>query len=243
MTSQAPKPPLVFYRTGPMPCPYLEGRVERNLFTELRGAQARDLHDQLAQAGFRRSHHIVYRPACPGCDGCVPIRVDVRNFAPSRSQRRLLRINGDLTVRAETPVATDEHYELFVRYQQSRHAGGEMAAMSFGDFRAMIEDTVIDTELVTIRDKDGRLFGGCLTDRLSNGLSAVYSYFEPAEARRSLGTFCVLWLVGHAGTLGLPFVYLGYWIEGCGKMSYKTRFRPVEALGPSGWQPLDVPDS
>src|SRR3546814_4513441 len=116
-----------------MPCPYLEGRIERNLFTELRGSQAKDLHDRLAQAGFRRSHHIVYRPACPGCEGCVPIRVDVRGFDPSRSQRRILRMNEDLHVAVETPVASDEHYDIFVRYQRSRHTGGEMAAMSFGD--------------------------------------------------------------------------------------------------------------
>lgn len=235
MTTQAPKPPLVFYRTGPMPCPYLDGRVERNLFTELRGAQAQDLHDQLALAGFRRSHHIVYRPACPGCNGCVPIRLPVATFTPTRSQQRVWNKNTDLIVTTGAALATDEHYELFFRYQRARHSGGEMATMSFSDFRAMVEDSVVDTELMSIRDTSGVLLGGCLTDILSSGLSAVYSYFEPAADWRSLGTFSILQLVREAVARGRDHVYLGYWIEDCAKMTYKSRFQPVEHLGPKGW--------
>ena len=243
MTSQAPKPPLVFYRTGPMPCPYLDGRVERNLFTELRGAQAQDLHDQLALAGFRRSHHIVYRPACPGCNGCVPIRVPVASFAPTRSQQRVWTKNSDLVVTTEAALATDEHYDLFFRYQRARHSGGEMAAMSFSDFRAMVEDSVVETELMSIRDASGALLGACLTDVLSSGLSAVYSYFEPSEDRRSLGTFSILQLIRDAAARERPYVYLGYWIEGCSKMTYKSRFQPVEHLGTKGWTDAPLPSS
>lgn len=226
-----------------MPCPYLDGKVERNLFTELRGAQAQDLHDQLALAGFRRSHHIVYRPACPGCNGCVPIRLPVSSFRPSRSQQRVWNRNADLVVRTEPALATDEHYDLFSRYQRARHGGSEMAAMSFSDFRAMVEDSVVNTELMSIRDPSGALLGACLTDILSSGLSAVYSYFEPTEERRSLGTFSILKLVQEAGARARPHVYLGYWIEDCAKMTYKSRFQPVEHLGPDGWTDAQLPSS
>jgi arginyl-tRNA--protein-N-Asp/Glu arginylyltransferase len=243
MTTQAPRPPLVFYRTGPMPCPYLEGRVERNLFTELRGGQAQDLHDQLALAGFRRSHHIVYRPACPGCSGCVPIRIPVADFRRSRSQRRVWNRNADLVAHTGPAIATEEQYDLFYRYQRARHSGGEMAAMSATDFRAMVEDSVVETELVSIRDGAGVLLGACLTDRLASGLSAVYSYFEPDADDRGLGTFSILWLVEDARRRGLAHVYLGYWIEDCAKMTYKNRFGPVEHLGPRGWTREPLPGS
>lgn len=241
MTTQAPKPPLVFYRTGPMPCPYLDGRIERNLFTELRGAQAQELHDRLALAGFRRSHHIVYRPACPGCNGCVPLRIPVAAFRPTRSQQRVWNRNRDLAVTTGPALATDEHYDLFFRYQRARHGGGEMAAMSFSDFRAMVEDSVVETELMTIRDDAGTLVGACLTDILSSGLSAVYSYFEPGEDRRSLGTFSILQLVHQARAQERSHVYLGYWIEDCEKMAYKSRFRSVEHLGTKGWTDDPLP--
>ncbi len=224
-----------------MPCPYLDGRVERNLFTELRGAQAQDLHDQLALAGFRRSHHIVYRPACPGCSGCVPIRIPVEMFTPTRSQQRVWNKNSDLVITTGAALATDEHYDLFFRYQRARHSGGEMAAMSFSDFRAMVEDSVVNTTLMSIRDTAGTLLGACLTDVLSSGLSAVYSYFEPSEDRRSLGTFSILQLVRDAVANDQPYVYLGYWIEGCDKMTYKSRFQPIEHLGPKGWTNAPLP--
>ncbi len=243
MTTQAPKTPLTFYRTGPMPCPYLGGRIERNLFTELHGPQAQGLHDQLAQAGFRRSHHIVYRPACPGCNGCVPVRIPVPSFVMSRSQRRVWSRNSNLLVSAGPAQATDEHFELFTRYQNARHSGGEMATMSFSDFRAMIEDSVVETDLVSIRDADGRLIGACLTDRLSTGYSAVYSYFEPDEESRSLGTYCVLWLLDRAQRADLQHLYLGYWIAECAKMTYKSRFQPVEHLGLDGWKTGALPSA
>jgi len=238
MTSLASKPPLIFYRTGPMPCPYLSGHVERNLFTVLRGVQAQEQHETLTLAGFRRSHHIVYRPACPGCTGCVPVRIIAEQFRPTRSERRIMRRNTDLSAALLDPIATDEHYSIFAEYQRNRHGDGEMAAMTFSDFRAMIEDTVVDTKLVEFRNKDGELIAGCLIDRITDAFSAVYSYYDPKECDRGLGNFMILWLVETAASIGLSYVYLGYWIEDCDKMSYKTRYRPIELLGDAGWGKL-----
>lgn len=243
MTTQAPKSPLTFYRTGPMPCPYLDGQVERNLFTVLNATQSQSLQDKFAQAGFRRSHHMVYRPACPGCNGCVPVRIPVAKFTMSRSQRRVWRKNTDLSVSIGAARATDEHYGLFSLYQKARHHGGEMATMSFSDFRSMIEDSAVETELVSIRNANSQLIGACLTDCLTRGYSAVYSYFDPSEAQRSLGTFCVLWLLDRAQSNDLDHLYLGYWIAECPKMSYKNRFKPTEYLGTNGWQAEPLPHS
>ena len=238
MTSHASKPPLIFYRTGPMPCPYLADHVERNLFTELRGVQAQEQHETLTRAGFRRSHHIVYRPACPGCNGCVPVRIVADEFRPTRSERRILRRNADLSAALLEPIATDEHYAIFADYQRDRHSDGEMAAMTFSDFRAMVEDTAVDTQLVEFRTTDGVLIAGCLIDRISDAFSAVYSYYAPQEGERGLGNFMILWPVETAASIGLSHVYLGYWIEDCEKMAYKTRYRPIEILGDTGWEAL-----
>ena len=243
MTTQGPKAPHVFYRTGPMPCPYLPGRVERNLFTELRGPGSQDLHNRLAGAGFRRSHYIVYRPACQDCNACVPVRVVVASFSLRGSLRRVMRCNEDVSAHVTRPKATPEQYELFARYQRARHPGGEMAAMSFNDYRAMVEDSAVDTFMVEFRDTAGTLIAGCLVDRLANGLSAIYSFFASDDDHRSLGTMMVLWLIARATAEELPYVYLGYWVEQSSKMTYKTRFRPLQALGPTGWQyvPSDRP--
>lgn len=221
-----------------MPCPYLPGKIERNLFTELRGPSAYDLHDNLARAGFRRSHHIVYRPACPDCASCIPVRIVAERFRPSASQRRILNRNQDLTAEELPPEASDEQYELFIGYQQSRHGGGEMAAMTASDYRSMVEDTSVDTKMVEFRDPDRRLVAACLVDHLSDGVSAVYSFFDSEEQTRSLGTYIVLWLVTRIVRQAKPYVYLGYWVGDCAKMSYKTRFHPLEALGPDGWKPM-----
>jgi arginine-tRNA-protein transferase len=244
--SRADRAPLLtplqhFYRTSSLPCPYLPSRIERKLVTELVPRDGEALYNELSRAGFRRSHHLAYRPACAGCDSCVPVRIDVQAFAPSRSQRRVFAANADLGGTEAAPIATPEQYRLFFRYQRSRHAQSDMAAMSFGDYRAMIEDSPVDTALIELRDAGGRgrLVGGCLVDRLDDGYSAVYSFFDPALAERSLGTFAVLWLVEAARRRGAPYVYLGYWIGSSPKMSYKTRFRPLEALGPDGWRRLD----
>ena len=206
--------------------------------TELSGTEAEALHERLSRAGFRRSHNIAYAPVCPGCQACVPIRVVSEDFTPDRTQRRILRANADLTVSEMPARATAEQFTLFQRYQKNRHADGDMAAMGYYDYRAMIEDTPISTGILEFRDAQDRLLGACLTDWLADGLSAVYSFFDTDQEKRSLGTFAVLWLIGRARSLGLPYVYLGYWVPESRKMAYKARFRPSEILMSGAWHRL-----
>ena len=239
MLHRPPRRPQFFYTTAPLPCPYLPGRTERKIVTELSGTEAEALHERLSRAGFRRSHNIAYAPVCPGCQACVPIRVVSEDFTPDRTQRRILRANADLTVSEMPARATAEQFTLFQRYQKNRHADGDMAAMGYYDYRAMIEDTPISTGILEFRDAQDRLLGACLTDWLADGLSAVYSFFDPDEDKRSLGTFAVLWLIGRARSLGLPYVYLGYWVPESRKMAYKARFRPSEILISGAWHRLN----
>lgn len=238
MLHRPPRRPQFFYTTAPLPCPYLPGRTERKIVTELSGTEAEALHERLSRAGFRRSHNIAYAPVCPGCQACVPIRVVSEDFAPDRTQRRILRANADLNVSEMPARATAEQFTLFQRYQKNRHADGDMAAMGYYDYRAMIEDTPISTGILEFRDARDRLLGACLTDWLADGLSAVYSFFDTEEDKRSLGTFAVLWLIGRARSLGLPYVYLGYWVPESRKMAYKARFRPSEILISGAWHRL-----
>ena len=238
MLHRPPRRPQFFYTTAPLPCPYLPGRTERKIVTELSGTEAEALHERLSRAGFRRSHNIAYAPVCPGCQACVPIRVVSEEFTPDRTQRRILRANADLTVSEMPARATAEQFTLFQRYQKNRHADGDMAAMGYYDYRAMIEDTPISTGILEFRDGRDRLLGACLTDWLADGLSAVYSFFDTDEDKRSLGTFAVLWLIGRARSLGLPYVYLGYWVPESRKMAYKARFRPSEILISGAWHRL-----
>lgn len=228
--------PQHFYRTAALPCPYLPGKIERKLVTELAGRHAAGFYNELSRAGFRRSHHLAYRPACVGCTACVPVRIPVADFAESRSQKRIRNQNRDLVRRSTEPAATLEQFRLFQRYQRSRHAESDMAAMTFGDYQAMIEDSPVATRIIELRNDAGALLGTGLYDPLDDGLSAVYSFFAPEEAKRSLGTLLVLALVDEARRRAVPYVYLGYWIEGSAKMSYKARFRPLEALEPRGWR-------
>lgn len=242
MTSQSLKLPRHFYRMPPRPCPYLPGRTEQNVFTELAGVDGVALYDILTHAGFRRSHNIAYRPTCPGCNACVSVRVVASAFKASRSQRRVLTVNDDLRCTERAAAATEEHYDLFAQYVASRHNDGEMAAMGFVDYAAMVEESPLSTYVAEYRDANGLLLAACLADRLSDGLSAVYSYFDTETTGRSLGTYMVLRLIDRCRELGLPYLYLGYWIAGGKKMSYKTRFRPLEALGADGWAPITVDD-
>jgi len=217
----------------------LPGRTERKIVTELAGTEAETLHERLSRAGFRRSHNIAYAPVCPGCQACVPIRVVSEDFTPDRTQRRILRANADLSISEMPARATAEQFTLFQRYQKTRHADGDMAAMGYYDYRAMIEDTPISTGILEFRDARDRLVGACLTDWLADGLSAVYSFFDTDEDKRSLGTFAVLWLIGRARSLGLPYVYLGYWVPESRKMAYKARFLPQQRLVAGGWTRIE----
>ena len=225
-----------FLGTRALPCPYIPGRIERKVVTDLAIPNAGDLYERLSRAGFRRSHSLAYRPACPGCAACVPVRVRVADFEWTRTFRRLVHRNADLTVDDMTAHATMEQFRLFTRYQRSRHAGGEMATMGFRDYRAMVEDSPLDTRIVEFRNASDALVAVMLADRQEDALSAVYSLYDPEQERRSLGTYMVLWMIRQARRECRPYVYLGYWIEDSPKMSYKARFRPLEGLGSEGWQ-------
>lgn len=236
------KRPHFFFTTAPLPCPYVAGRLERKIVTELAGPDAEVLHEALSRAGFRRSHSIAYTPACPGCNSCVPVRIVVDQFQPKRTMRKIWRASQDLIGERVPARATAEQYRLFSRYQDRRHSGGDMSLMGFYDYRSMVEDSPIDTFAIEYRDAHGILRAVCLTDRMSDGLSAVYSFFEPDWADRSLGSFIILWLIEEAKRANLPFVYLGYWIPESRKMAYKARFAPIEAFGPNGWHALNLND-
>ena len=220
----------------------MAGRTERKVVTEITGPDADALHDRLSRAGFRRSHNIAYAPVCPSCQACVPIRIPVATFQPDRTLRRIARANA-LLEGFEVPArATAEQFQLFQRYQQARHGDGDMATMSFYDYRAMVEDTPIETFIIEFRDPDDRMVGACLADKLGDGLSAVYSFFAPGLEKRSLGTYAILWLIERARALGLPYVYLGYWVPESRKMAYKSRFRPSEVLMGGAWRMLTDAD-
>lgn len=241
-TQRLPHQILTFYRSGPMPCPYLSGRVEQQLFAELSGPMALDVFDELSKGGFRRSHHIIYKPSCAGCSACVPVRIVADRFRPGRTWRKIINRNADLRVTEVGTRITEEQFELFRRYTNRRHGDGEMAKMSRRDYAAMVLSSPIDTVLVEFRRPDRRLVAVCLMDRLAGGLSAVYSFFDPAEDRRSLGSYVILWMIEHARRHDLDHVYLGYWVAGSPKMDYKIRFRPLEGFGPGGWREIADPD-
>lgn len=229
-----------FFITAPAPCPYLSGRLERKVFTHLVGQDARSLNTQLSRGGFRRSQNIAYRPACDGCSACVSVRVPVNDFGLTRSFRRILARNSDLTVRAVRAKANGEHYGIFREYIDARHSEGGMAEMSVLDFASMIDETFVDSHLVEYRfratdNELGELAGTVLVDMLEDGLSLIYSFYDPALEKRSLGTFIILDNIARAQKMGLKYLYLGYWVNGSAKMEYKARFLPQERLTPDGW--------
>ncbi|SFK54372.1 arginyltransferase [Methylocapsa palsarum] len=240
--TREPRDAPQFYLTAPSQCPYLPGRQERKVFTHLIGGRAVALNDQLTLSGFRRSQTIAYRPACEHCRACVSVRVKVNEFVPSRGFRRVMDINRDLTGAVGRAEPSAEQYSLFRRYLDARHNDGGMADMTVIDYSMMIEDSHVETRLVQYfamaEEQDGGepvLVAACLTDLLADGLSMVYSFYSPDEKRRSLGTYMVLDHIERARRLGLPHVYLGYWVEGSQKMGYKSRFLPQERLGMNGW--------
>ncbi|MBI1620407.1 arginyltransferase [Aquamicrobium zhengzhouense] len=240
-TTQSPQ----FFLTAPSACPYLEGQQERKVFTHLLGDRAPELNDLLTQGGFRRSQNIAYRPACETCRACVSVRILVDEFKPTRNMKRVLSRNSDLIGTAKAPETSTEQYSLFRAYLDRRHKSGGMSDMSVFDYSMMIEDTHVDTTVIEYRRRgpdsfitgegDGELIAVALTDRMSDGLSMVYSFYNPEMEDRSLGTFMILDHINRARSAGLPHIYLGYWVNGSPKMSYKVRFEPQEHLGPRGW--------
>jgi len=231
-----------FFVTSPSACPYLPGRMERKVFTELKGPHADALNDALSRIGFRRSQTVAYRPSCLDCSACQSVRVIAAEFRPSPTQRRNLKANADLEVSECHPWSTSEQFELLQRYLGARHPGGGMAQMDEVDFADMVEHTPVTSFVVEYREPGdgitpGRLVGACLTDRQGDGLSMVYSFFDPAhEARAGLGNFIILDHIRRAEQAGLPYVYLGYWVEQSERMQYKIRYRPLERLGREGWE-------
>jgi arginyl-tRNA--protein-N-Asp/Glu arginylyltransferase len=248
VTSQ-PRDTPQFYLTSPSVCPYLPGKEERKVFTHIVGKRARDLNEILTQGGFRRSQTIAYRPACENCRACVSVRVIVDEFKPSGNLRRVQKANRDLIGSAMPNRPTSDQYSLFRRYLDARHTDGGMADMTVLDYSMMVEDSHVDTRVIEYRRRGidtgitgrgaGDLIAVCLTDEMADGLSMVYSFYDPDMADRSLGTFMILDHIERARRLGLPYLYLGYWVEGSKKMDYKARFRPQERLMPNGWLRFD----
>ena len=238
-----------FYVTAPQPCPYLDGRMERKLFTALQGDQAERLNDSLSKQGFRRSQNVLYRPSCAECSACLSARIRVADFEPSRTQRRTLRRNAALRRNATSPWATEDQFALFRRYLDSRHSDGGMADMDVFEFSAMIEETPIRSRVVEYtrppeQGERGRpLVAVCLTDILDDGLSMVYSFYDPDRTHLSIGTWIILDHIAIAREAGLPYVYLGYWVPGSRKMGYKAQFDALEIYKGGRWQAIGDPAS
>ncbi|MEM9343132.1 MAG: arginyltransferase [Pseudomonadota bacterium] len=233
-----------FYVTAPQPCPYLEGRMERKLFTSLQGEYAEKLNDALSKQGFRRSQNVLYRPSCAECSACLSARIKVADFTPSKSQKRTIRRNTDIRREAMSPWATEDQYALFRTYLDRRHADGGMADMDIFEFAAMIEETPIRSRVIEYTRGEGddkSLAAVCLTDVLDDGLSMVYSFYDPELERDSLGTYVILDHIRIAREAGLPYVYLGYWVPGSPKMGYKARFSAVEVYRSGAWVPIGDP--
>jgi leucyl-tRNA---protein transferase len=236
-----------FYVTAPQPCPYLDGRSERKLFTALPGDNAVKLNDALSKQGFRRSQNVLYRPSCTECVACLSARIRVQEFKPSRSQKRTLRRNSYLQREATSPWATEDQYGLFRRYLDSRHSDGGMADMDIFEFAAMIEETPVKSRVVeytspaNAQDPNKHLTAVCLTDVLDDGLSMVYSFYDPDKVCDSLGTYIILDHIEIARAAGLPYVYLGYWVPGSRKMGYKANFAAVEIYKNGHWQDIGNP--
>jgi leucyl-tRNA---protein transferase len=225
----------------------LPGKQERKVFTELSGVHAVELNDALGKIGFRRSQGVAYRPSCLDCSACVSVRVVAAEFRPNTSQKKLLKRHADLDVTACRPWATDEQFALLRRYLAARHPGGGMSGMDEMDFADMVEHSPVNTHIIEYREpsqngRPGKLVGACLTDQQADGVSMIYSFFEPdAGARLGLGNFIIIDHIRRAARDQLSYVYLGYWITGSKRMEYKTRFRPLERLGPDGWSRFDPP--
>jgi arginine-tRNA-protein transferase len=226
-----------FYVTGPQPCPYLPSRHERKIFTHLTASRPRALVDSLLRGGFRRSQNIAYMPYCDNCAACVPVRIVASEFEPRRTLARIWRQNADVEARRVVSRPTIEQFSLFRAYIEARHADGGMADMTFADYSMMIEDSAVETVLTEYRlpGGDHPLIAVMLSDRLSDGISLVYSFYEPEFAARSLGCYAIMEQAAFARARAIPYVYLGYWIAGSRKMAYKTRFTPQEHLTAGGW--------
>jgi arginyl-tRNA--protein-N-Asp/Glu arginylyltransferase len=234
-----------FYLTAPSPCPYLANQTERKVFTHLVGPRAPEMNDLLTQGGFRRSQNIAYRPACESCQACVSIRILADHFMPTKSMKRIKALNADIVAVTQSSDPTPEQFALFRKYIDHRHLNGGMSDMTSLDYAMMVEDTHVNSRVVEYRLRQpgygtdnslvGELIGAALTDVMSDGLSMVYSFFDPDQSHRSMGTFMILDHIARTRQMGMPHTYLGYWVNGSSKMNYKVRFLPQEHLTSAGW--------
>jgi arginine-tRNA-protein transferase len=228
---------LVFFATPAHECSYLEDREATTMFVDPRASVNKKLYSQLTTLGFRRSGSHYYRPHCEHCDACVPVRLDVANFRQNRSQRRVMKRNSDLTFKLVPARFSERYYLLYARYIEQRHFDGDMYPPSREQFASFLVEGATESVFLEIL-KDDQLIGLAVIDVLDDGLSAIYTVFEPGEDHRSLGTLAVLWQIEETRRRHQSHVYLGYWIRDCRKMSYKTRFRPIQGLIDGHWQIL-----
>lgn len=231
-------PEMAFYLSPPHECSYLPGREAVTLFADPNAPIDTAVYGALVRLGFRRSGNIVYRPRCPGCAACLSARISAGRFVADRSQRRTWKANQDLEVIVAPADYDEEHYQLYRRYISRRHSGGSMDIADPEQYRNFLLSSWCDTRFVEFR-LEGQLLAVSVMDELPQGLSAVYTFFDPDQPRRGLGVFAVLWLIAEAQRRGLPWVFLGYLIRECPKMAYKERYRPLEVFADGAWRPLD----
>ncbi len=225
---------LKFYATQPHPCSYLPEEQATTLFLDPSQPMDPHVYAELSELGFRRSGDHLYRPHCQRCNACIPARIPINRFEPNRQQRRILKRNADLQVSASRPVFTAEYYALYSRYIELRHSDGDMYPPSREQFSTFLVRDLPFSRFYEFR-LQGRLLAVAVTDVLPNGLSAIYTFYDPEEERRSLGRYAILWQIGETERLGLRAVYLGYWIKNCRKMNYKTQYRPIELFVNQRW--------
>jgi len=245
MTEHVSTRQLKFYVTAEAPCPYLAGKMEKKVFAHLPYADGAAVNDALSHAGFRRSQNIAYRPSCETCAACVSVRIPVHAYVMNRTDRKVRNRNQDLVRRVVDPIATAEQYDLLKAYLAARHPGGGMNEMSESDFVTMVEDSSVRTHVVEYRlpeaeGERGRLVGFAIIDLLADGLSMVYSAYDPELPNRSLGRFIVLDQLHQSSVVALPYLYLGYWVKGAPTMDYKAQYQPLEGLTLFGWQTLQI---
>lgn len=229
---------LKFYATQPHACSYLPEQRATTLFLDPQQPIDLETYSQLSELGFRRSGDHLYRPHCQACSACIASRIAVASFTPDKQQTRIIRRNSDLQVSAREPVLTDENYALYARYIEARHQDGDMYPPSRGQFASFLVRDWPFSQFYEFR-LAGELLAVAVTDRMHNGLSAVYTFFAPEHSRRSLGRYAILWQIGEARRQQLHALYLGYWIKGCRKMNYKTEYRPLEMLVNQRWVQLN----